>query len=446
MRSLQHPLFFSEYFKSAEQVKIVIIGLGYVGLPLAIEFAKKYNVLGFDTNAVRVKELKTDKDVTRQVNAEDLQTVIKLKQKNANGIGLHFSSDEKEITNYNVFIVTVPTPINKFKSPDLQPLLNASEVIGKVIKKNNIIIYESTVYPGCTETDCVPVLERASGLKYNEDFFVGYSPERVNPGDKVNTLTTIKKVTSGSTPSIANIIDYLYASIIDAGTHKAPSIKVAEASKAIENAQRDINISFVNELALIFDRMNIDTNDVLEAAGTKWNFLKYKPGLVGGHCIGIDPYYLAHKAESLGYHPQVILSGRRVNDYMGVFVANKVIKLLIAKGHNITTTKALILGITFKENCSDVRNTKVVDIYNELKEFGVKVDIYDPWASYDEVKERYNVELIKILVSEKIYDAIILAVAHDEFLSIDYSAIKRLNGVIFDTKACLNREIVDARL
>ena len=317
-------------------------------------------------------------------------------------------------------------------------------MIGYVLKQDDIIIYESTVYPGCTEDDCVPVLERCSKLKFNTNFFVGYSPERINPGDKVNTLTTIKKVTSGSTPVIADIVDYLYSSIILAGTHKAPSIKVAEASKAIENAQRDVNISFVNELALIFDRMGIDTNDVLDAAGTKWNFLKYRPGLVGGHCIGVDPYYLAHKAESLGYHPQVILSGRRVNDNMGIFVANKVVKLLITKGHKILGAKALILGITFKENCPDIRNTKVIDVYNELKQFGMNVDIYDPWANAEQVKHEYNLNLITDL--KESYNAVIIAVAHTEFLKLDYLKIKHSNGVIFDTKACLERDLVDGRL
>jgi len=358
---------------------------------------------------------------------------------------LDFTFDKEALRNYNTFIVTVPTPINQFKAPDLTPLIKASEMLGAVLKKGDLVIYESTVYPGCTEEDCVPVLEKVSGLKFNVDFFAGYSPERINPGDKVNTLTKIKKVTSGSTPEIAERVDELYRSIIIAGTHKAPSIKVAEASKAIENAQRDVNISFVNELALIFDRMGIDTNDVLDAAGTKWNFLKYKPGLVGGHCIGVDPYYLAHKAESLGYHPQVILSGRRVNDNMGLFVANKVVKLLIQKGHKIAGCKALILGITFKENCPDIRNTKVVDIYHELHQFGISVDIYDPWADNEKVHEEYNLNLVPNL--DTAYDAIILAVAHDEFNTIDYNKLTNgNNAVIFDTKAFINRGIVDARL
>lgn len=433
---------FSEYFNQPHKVKIAIIGLGYVGLPLAIEFAKKYNVLGFDINSNRVNELKNGQDSTREAHIQDLKNVVELRK---NGeIGLHFSSDENDLKDFHIFIITVPTPINQFKSPDLTLLLKASAMLGNVLKKNDIVIYESTVYPGCTEEDCVPVLESVSGLKFNEDFFVGYSPERINPGDKINTLTTIKKVTSGSNPVIADLVDQLYNSIITAGTHKASSIKVAEASKAIENAQRDVNISFVNELALIFDRIGIDTNDVLEAAGTKWNFLKYKPGLVGGHCIGVDPYYLAHKAESLGYHPEVILSGRRVNDNMGMFVANKVVKLLIKKGYKIAGSKALILGITFKENCPDIRNTKVIDIYHELKQFGMDVDIYDPWADPNEVAHEYGVQMIRDNFIT--YDAIILAVAHSEFLNLDYQKIKRSNGVVFDTKACLDRSLVDGRL
>ena len=433
---------FSEYFSQPHKVKIAIIGLGYVGLPLAIEFAKKYNVLGFDINSNRVNELKNGQDSTREAHIQDLKNVVESRK---NGeIGLHFSSDGNDLKDFHIFIITVPTPINQFKSPDLTLLLKASAMLGNVLKKNDLVIYESTVYPGCTEEDCVPVLESVSGLKFNEDFFVGYSPERINPGDKINTLTTIKKVTSGSNPAIADLVDHLYNSIITAGTHKASSIKVAEASKAIENAQRDVNISFVNELALIFDRIGIDTNDVLEAAGTKWNFLKYKPGLVGGHCIGVDPYYLAHKAESLGYHPEVILSGRRVNDNMGMFVANKVVKLLIKKGYKIAGSKALILGITFKENCPDIRNTKVIDIYHELMQFGMDVDIYDPWADPNEVAHEYGVKMIKDNFIT--YDAIILAVAHSEFLTFDYQKMKRSNGVVFDTKACLDRSLVDGRL
>jgi UDP-N-acetyl-D-galactosamine dehydrogenase len=430
-----------------EQRSIAIIGLGYVGLPLAIEFGKHYNVMGFDINQERISELSEGQDRTKEADMDELLEAMRLKGKSGKSRkGLGFSFDKEELRQYNTFIVTVPTPIDQFKAPDLRPLLRASEMIGAVLKPGDIVIYESTVYPGCTEEDCVPVLERVSGLKFNKDFFVGYSPERINPGDKVNTLTKIKKVTSGSTPEIATIVDNLYGSIIKAGTHKAPSIKVAEASKAIENAQRDVNISFVNELALIFDRIGIDTHDVIEAAGTKWNFLKYKPGLVGGHCIGVDPYYLAHKAESLGYHPQVILSGRRVNDMMGQFVANKVVKLMIEKDHKIKGSKALILGITFKENCPDVRNTRVVDIYHELEQFGLDVDIYDPWANEEAVYHEYGVDIIKQLSNSVVYDAIIVAVAHQEFLELDYKKIIRNNGVIFDTKACLNRDLVDARL
>ena len=347
-----------------ESCKIAIIGLGYVGLPLAIEFGKKYKVLGFDINQARIEQLKSGIDRTNEADIEGLKFAVNLANK-SDKVGLKFSSNIEELKSYNIFIVTVPTPIDQFKAPDLTPLLKASEMLGKILKPGDIVIYESTVYPGCTEEECVPILEQNSGLKFNQDFYCGYSPERINPGDKVNTLTKIKKVTSGSTLEIADFVDSLYSSIIEAGTHKAPSLKVAEASKAIENAQRDVNISFVNELALIFDRMGIDTNDVLEAAATKWNFLKFKPGLVGGHCISVDPYYLAHKAASLGYHPQVILSGRRVNDNMGIFVASKIIKLLISKNHVIAKARVLILGITFKENCPDIRNSKVIDIISE---------------------------------------------------------------------------------
>lgn len=430
---------------NTSSTKIAVIGLGYVGLPLAVEFAKKYDVLGFDINQSRVEELKKGEDRTKEADLESLMQSIELK-KQGSSLGLSFSNVVQDLKDYNVYIVTVPTPIDDFKSPDLRPLLKASEMLGTVLKKGDVVIYESTVYPGCTEEDCVPVLEKVSGLKFNEDFFAGYSPERINPGDKVNTLTKIKKVTSGSTPEIADFVDDLYASIIQAGTHKAPSIKVAEASKAIENAQRDVNISFVNELALIFDRIGIDTNDVIEAAGTKWNFLKYKPGLVGGHCIGVDPYYLAHKAQALGYHPQVILSGRRVNDNMGPFVADKVVKLMIQKDHKIKGSKALILGITFKENCPDVRNTRVVDIYHELVSFGLDVDIVDPWADANEVKEEYNIDILPTVKENVIYDAVIIAVAHEEFLGFDFCKIKRNNGVIFDTKGCIERGLVDARL
>lgn len=422
--------------------RIAIIGLGYVGLPLAIEFGKKYYVLGFDIDNHRVDELNRNEDHTNEADLRGLREATTIRNENK---GLRFSSHEADLEKCNVFIVTVPTPINKFKAPDLTPLLNASMMIGKVLKKGDVVIYESTVYPGCTEEDCVPVLERASGLRFNEDFFCGYSPERINPGDKINTLTNIKKVTSGSTVETAEFVDGLYRSIISTGTHKAPSLKVAEASKAIENAQRDINISFVNELALIFDRLGIDTNDVIEAASTKWNFLKYKPGLVGGHCIGVDPYYLAHKAEQVGYHPQVILSGRQVNDSMGMFVANKVVKLMITKGQRIKGAKALILGITFKENCPDIRNTRVTDIYNELVQFGMEVDLYDPHADPENVRCEYGITLTQDI--DKHYDAVILAVSHNEFKSLDYKKLRNGNNtVIFDTKAVLDRNLVDARL
>ncbi|MGN7720001.1 nucleotide sugar dehydrogenase [Chitinophaga sp. 22620] len=429
---------------TANDHKIAVIGLGYVGLPLAIEFSRKYPVLGFDINAARVKELSAGDDHTNEADIESLTAMLAFGKTDTTK-GLKISSHEADLQTCNIYIVTVPTPIDQFKAPDLKPLLKASEMLGRYLKKGDIVIYESTVYPGCTEEDCVPVLEKTSGLKFNTDFYCGYSPERINPGDKVNTLTKIKKVTSGSTPEIADRVDALYSSIITAGTHKAPSIKVAEASKAIENAQRDVNISFVNELALIFDRIGIDTSDVIEAAGTKWNFLKYKPGLVGGHCIGVDPYYLAHKAESLGYHPQVILSGRRVNDNMGMFVANKVVKLMIKKGHKIDGARALILGVTFKENCPDVRNSRVVDIYKELLQFGVSVDVYDPHASHEIVEEEYGIKLCDKLGSG--YDAIVLAVSHAEFLELDFTKITNgKNGVIFDTKSFLDRSLVDSRL
>jgi UDP-N-acetyl-D-galactosamine dehydrogenase len=424
---------------------IAIIGLGYVGLPLAIEFGKKYKVLGFDINRTRVDELKKGFDHTLEADLNGMQAATELRNLNAE-LGLSFSSNEDDLKDYNIFIVTVPTPITNFNMPDLTPLVEASKMLGRVIKKNDIAIYESTTYPGCTEEDCIPHIEKVSGFKFNVDFFAGYSPERINPGDKVNTLTKIKKVTSGSTPEIADVVNDLYASIITAGTHKAPSIKVAEASKIIENAQRDVNISFVNELALIFDKVGIDTNDVLEAAGTKWNFLKYRPGLVGGHCISVDPYYLASKAESLGYVPQVILSGRHVNNSIAPFIANKVLKLMIQKGLTIKGANVLIMGVTFKENCPDIRNTKVIDIYNEMCDFGTQVDIYDPWAVAEEVKHEYKVDILKKLDVNKKYDAILLAVAHDEFLSFDFEKCHNDGAVIFDAKAVVDRRWVDSRL
>ncbi len=425
---------------AANKFHIGIIGLGYVGLPLAIEFARDYKVLGFDTDEERVAELLAGKDRTKEA---DLERLGKAMRKKPNGLSI--SADLALLSAVNVYIVTVPTPVDQFKAPDLKPLLNATQMLAAYLKKGDIVIYESTVYPGCTEEDCVPILEKYSGLEYNVDFYCGYSPERINPGDKVNTLTKIIKVTSGSTPEIADVVDQLYASIITAGTHKAPSIKVAEASKAIENAQRDLNISFVNELALIFDKLNIDTSDVIAAAGTKWNFLKYKPGLVGGHCIGVDPYYLVHKSNALGYNPQVILSGRRVNENMGLFVAGKVVKMLIAKGSRVKGAKALILGFAFKENCPDIRNTRVIDIYNELQQFGMKVDVYDPWSDAAEVKSEYNLALLP-QIARIDYKVIVIAVAHDQFLSVDYQYFKDNGALVFDTKSFIDRKFADARL
>jgi len=428
-----------------KEFKIAVIGLGYVGLPLAIEFGKKYKVLGYDINQKRVEELQNGFDHTLEADLEGMNEAINIHKTQPN-IGLSFSSDEAELLNYNTYIVTVPTPINNFNMPDLQPLIKASQMLGRVVKKDDIVIYESTTYPGCTEEDCVPQIEKTSGLKFNVDFYAGYSPERINPGDKINTLTKIKKVTSGSTPEVADIVNNLYASIITAGTHKAPSIKVAEASKIIENAQRDVNISFVNELALIFDKVGIDTNDVLDAAGTKWNFLKYRPGLVGGHCISVDPYYLASKAESLGYVPQVILSGRHVNNSIAPFIANKVMKLMIQKGQTIKGANILILGVTFKENCPDIRNTKVIDIFKEFSEFGTRVDIYDPWAIAEEVKHEYGVDIISELDENKKYQAVLLAVAHDEFQTFDFEKHFSAGAVVFDAKAVVDRRWVDGRL
>ncbi len=418
-----------------KEFKIAVIGLGYVGLPLALAFAKKYVVVGYDINDQRVADLNKGIDSTDEADASEL----------LNNHNLQITSDPKHIADSNIYIVTVPTPIDKYKSPDLGPLLSASQLVGSVLKKDDIVIYESTVYPGCTEEDCVPVLEKYSGQTFNKDFYCGYSPERINPGDKINTLTTIKKITSGSTPDIANVVNDLYASIIEAGTYKAPNIKVAEAAKAIENAQRDVNISFVNELALIFDKIGIDTSDVLAAASTKWNFLPFKPGLVGGHCIGVDPYYLAHKAKSLGYHPQVILSGRQVNDNMGSFIANKLVKLMIAKGNAIKGSSVLIMGLTFKENCPDVRNTKVIDIVRELNEYGMLVDIYDPIADATQIPELEKDCMINTI--SKKYDGIVVAVAHNVFLEMDIESLKNSNAsVIFDIKAAYDRNIVDTRL
>lgn len=418
--------------------KITIIGLGYVGLPLAVEFGKKFSVVGFDISAKRLDELRAGHDRTLEVSAADLKDSSQLT----------FSSNIDDIRQSDYFIVTVPTPIDAYNRPDLTPLIKASETVGKALKPGAVVIYESTVYPGCTEEDCVPVLEKFSGLKFNKDFFCGYSPERINPGDKVHTVTKIKKITAGSTPEVAKAVDELYRSIITAGTHLAPSIKVAEAAKVIENSQRDINIAFVNELALIFARMGIDTLDVLEAAGTKWNFLPFRPGLVGGHCIGVDPYYLTHKAESVGYHPEIILAGRRLNDNMPAYVANRVVKLMIQKGHKVQGANVLVLGITFKENCPDIRNSKVIGVIRELKDYGCNVIIHDPWADASEVRHEHDVDLSSRPNggSEADIDAVVLAVSHDKFCDIDYSKFTKKNVVIFDIKSVLAKDLVDGRL
>jgi UDP-N-acetyl-D-glucosamine/UDP-N-acetyl-D-galactosamine dehydrogenase len=414
--------------------KIGIIGLGYVGLPLAVEFGKAIDVIGFDINQTRVNELKSGFDRTLEVNEQELKSATKLS----------FSTKLEDLASVNYFIVTVPTPVDEYRNPDLTPLQSASRTVGSVLKKNDIVIYESTVYPGCTEEVCVPILEKVSGLKFNVDFFAGYSPERINPGDKQHRVADIKKVTSGSTPEIAEKVDQLYKKVIRAGTYKASSLKVAEAAKVIENSQRDVNIAFVNELALIFQRMGIDTHEVLEAAATKWNFLPFKPGLVGGHCIGVDPYYLTYKAQSLGYHPEVILSGRRINDNMGVFIANEVIKLMAKNKMPINGGKILILGLTFKENCPDIRNSKVVDVVNELLTFGASVDIYDPHASAEEVKHEYNLTLTGNLSGR--YHAIVLAVSHTEFGAINLDALKENNAIVYDIKGFLPKASITARL
>jgi len=425
-----------------ENNKIAIIGLGYVGLPLARLFATKYPVIGFDINLNRVQELKKGIDDTLEIEQELLQQVLIEKPSNKNG--LYCTTELSDIVNCNYYIVTVPTPVDKNNKPDLTPLVKASESVGKVLKKGAIVIYESTVYPGATEEICVPILETVSGLKFNKDFFVGYSPERINPGDKEHTVEKILKVTAGSTPEIGRKVDELYRSVITAGTHSAPTIKVAEAAKVIENSQRDINIAFVNELAKIFNILNIDTQAVLEAAGTKWNFLPFKPGLVGGHCIGVDPYYLAQKAQEVGYHPEIILAGRRVNDSMGLFVASEVIKLMVKNNIEIKKSKVLVLGITFKENCPDVRNTKVIDVIKNLQEFGSEVVIFDPWANPEEVKHEYNVATVKNMPQNK-FDAIVLTVSHKEFLQIDLEKYLKKNGVIYDVKGVLKGK-VDGKL
>jgi UDP-N-acetyl-D-galactosamine dehydrogenase len=423
-------------------MKIAIIGLGYVGLPLARLFATKYPVVGFDINQKRIDELNQGIDNTLEISNDLLQSVLKTNNSAENGLFCAFNLDE--IRDCNCFIITVPTPVDKNNRPDLTPLYKSSETVGKVLKKGDIVIYESTVYPGVTEDECVPVLEKISGLKFNVDFFAGYSPERINPGDKEHTVEKILKVTAGSTPEIGIKVNDLYKSVITAGTHLAPTIKVAEAAKVIENSQRDINIAFVNELAKIFNILGINTHDVLEAAGTKWNFLPFKPGLVGGHCIGVDPYYLAQKAQEVGYHPEIILAGRRLNDSMGEYVASQVVKLMIRKGIAINGAALLMLGITFKENCPDVRNTKIVDVIASLKEYGIAITIYDPWANPAEVQHEYNLNCTKSLPNET-FDAIILGVSHKEFIDLDYNNLKKENAILYDVKGILNNK-ADGRL
>jgi UDP-N-acetyl-D-glucosamine/UDP-N-acetyl-D-galactosamine dehydrogenase len=423
--------------------KIAIIGLGYVGLPLAVEFGKKQHAVGFDINQSRVDELNTGHDRTLEISDEDLKATLANVSETAS---FKCTTNLEEIKDCNYYIVTVPTPTDKNNRPDLTPLYKASETVGKVLKKGDIVIYESTVYPGVTEDECVPVLEKVSGLKFNLDFFAGYSPERINPGDKEHTVTKILKVTSGSTPEIAEKVDQLYRTIIVAGTYKASCIKVAEAAKVIENSQRDINIAFVNELSKIFSLMGINTNDVLEAAGTKWNFLKFKPGLVGGHCIGVDPYYLAQKAQEVGYHPEIILAGRRLNDSMGAYVANETIKHMIKKDIKVKSANVLMLGFTFKENCPDVRNTKVIDIINELNTYHVKLTVVDPWAEPAEVKHEYHLTTQKELPANTKFDAVVLAVGHHEFKEIDIHSYLNPNHVIFDVKGLLDRSLVDGSL
>ena len=425
-----------------EDSKIAIIGLGYVGLPLAVAFAKKYRVIGFDTNSKRINELQKGYDNTLEINKDFLGSV--LDNENIKSIGLHLTEDDKLLKSCNIFIITVPTPIDQKKKPDLSMMLKASETVAPFLKKNDLVIYESTVYPGVTEEKMVPLLEAKSGLKYNKDFYCGYSPERINPGDKEHTITKILKVTSGSTPQIAIKVDNLYKSIITAGTFMASCIKVAEAAKVIENSQRDINIAFVNEISKIFNLIGIDTLEVLEAAGTKWNFLNFKPGLVGGHCIGVDPYYLAQKANELGYNPKIILSGRRLNDSMGKHIAKQVIKLMHQKNIKVIDSNVLLLGFTFKENCPDVRNTRVIDIYDELKSFDINVDVYDPWIDSVEVKKEYDIDVLRHQPDMSKYSAIILAVAHQDFNNINIKSSK--NQVVYDVKGVLPKQNVDARL
>lgn len=432
---------------SPQNIKISIIGLGYVGLPLALEFAKKYKVTGFDISTERIKQLIESKDITREVSSEQISNVIVKSAKDLeNQNGFYPTSDLDEIKNSTIYIVTVPTPVDSSNRPDLTPLHSASTTVGKVIKKGDVVIYESTTYPGCTEEECVPIIEKISGLTYNRDFFAGYSPERINPGDKINTLTNIKKVTSGSTPQVAEFVNNLYSSIITAGTYQTSCIKVAESAKVIENSQRDINIAFVNELAKIFNLLGVDTTEVLEAAGTKWNFLPFKPGLVGGHCIGVDPYYLAQKAMELGYHSEIILAGRRLNDSMPYYIASEVIKLMIKKDIIINNSDILILGITFKENCPDVRNTKVVNIVKCLDEYDLNITICDPLANPKEVKHEYGLDIFNEIPNSMKFDTIILAVPHHEFKEMNIKKYCKDNAVIYDCKSYLDKKIVDARL
>ncbi len=423
-------------FKPLSDPKIAIIGMGYVGLPLAVEFGKKFPTFGFDINKGRISELESGIDRTLEVDNQTLKSSSMLS----------FSSESDILSQANIYIVTVPTPVDRFNRPDLTPLLKASESVARFISKGDIIIYESTVYPGVTEEECVPLIEKFSGLKFNEDFYAGYSPERINPGDKLHTVTKIRKITSGSTPEVAAYVDWLYSCIIEAGTYSAASIKVAEAAKVIENAQRDINIAFVNELAKIFNLLGIDTQQVLEAAGTKWNFLPFRPGLVGGHCIGVDPYYLAQKAQEHGYHPEIILAGRRLNDGMGKYIGTELIRHLIQRNQKVNGADILVLGITFKENCPDVRNTKVVDVIDTLKGFGMNVTVYDPWADPAEVKHEYGLEIIDSLPKDKGFDAILLAVAHAQFKELDFNILKRENSLVYDIKSFLPKDMVDIRL
>ncbi|MGF1766070.1 Vi polysaccharide biosynthesis UDP-N-acetylglucosamine C-6 dehydrogenase TviB [Enterovibrio makurazakiensis] len=423
---------------SNEELKLAVIGLGYVGLPLAVEFGKERSVIGFDISKHRIKELQSGIDNTLEVEPELLEAAK----------GLKFTCDVETLKEANTYIVTVPTPIDAAKKPDLTPLIKASEMLGGVLKKGDVVIYESTVYPGATEEDCVPVLESVSGLKFNQDFFAGYSPERINPGDKEHRVTNILKVTAGSNPEVAIVVDNLYKEVIKAGTYRASSIRVAEAAKVIENTQRDVNIALINELSIIFNKMGIDTLEVLEAAGTKWNFLPFRPGLVGGHCIGVDPYYLTHKAESIGYHPEIITAGRRINDNMGRYVVGQLVKSMLGKKIHVNEAKVLIMGLTFKENCPDLRNTKVVDIIDELSEFGINIDVYDPWVSAEDARSEYDITLVEKPVNGK-YDGIILAVAHDEFKKMsasDLSALKNSESVVYDLKHIFDKEIVDIRL